>query len=44
MNPPWFAEPYIASQRCRLDLLELPNYHAGARLVSDTEMMRVFTF
>ena len=40
----WFVEPYIAPQLCGLDVLELPNYHAVARLVSDTKMTRAFTF
>jgi hypothetical protein len=39
-----FVEPYIAPQLSALDLMELSNYHAVARLVSDTKMTRAFSF
>jgi hypothetical protein len=40
----WLVEPYIAPQFCALDLMELPNYHGVARLVSASKMTRPFTF
>ncbi|MHB8502254.1 MAG: type IV secretory system conjugative DNA transfer family protein [Candidatus Acidiferrales bacterium] len=39
-----FVEPYLAPQLSALDLMELSNYHAVARLVSDTKMTRAFSF
>jgi len=37
-------EPYLTPHLNSLDLMELPNYHAVARLVSNTKMTRAFWF
>ena len=39
-----FVEPYIAPYLSAMDLMELPNYHAVARLVTNAKMSRAFSF
>lgn len=39
-----FVEPYITPHLNARDLMELPNYHAFARLVTNTQMSRAFSF